>query len=1362
MNFILPTTSINFSTDSRSIIFYGEDTNVAFDNVDSVRVTVNGDDVPSSYISFNKTYLGPVFEKFVLKFTVDLFKGTNLISVFLLQGVVVLDQSDLTVVYSSEAQIAAGLEPPSTLEFNEFESKVELSWKMSDISGIKYFNVYRGLDSSLEQSTLTLIDSVEVISYSLVTENILVDEKQVEDIVTGNIKFTKEFEVAEFNKFKAEVLLDEDNLDKPQYFVVSSVSAIGNEVFESRFSNPVEVVSFTIPGPTDLLPVPSRVDLAADFIDFLDGFDNLKDDQGNLPDVLPLTPVTSLVVNPVSYFLHRLYVLDEFRDKISFLPTLSQLDDADQDGVSDDPNFGDKARYASTFNISPEFIQKYIDNIFDLHASRESLNRKGILSSETTISLTWTSNTLPDSLNIDTTTRFIAPKSVTGLSRDLFFKSLTDVSITDQTNESFYQESLGRYRALVRVRCETGGSIGNISANAVNSFASPPPFAISVTNESIVLSGRDSESNGDLARRIYASRRGSLISSRFWLIQKILNSSNILQYFIARAGDPYLLRDYDWFRQEHIGGMTDIYVNSTAIEQREEIIPLQTTFTLDYTILARYDMDSGEFYAFLQPDKNHQEFMRMNIIDTVTSCENVSRGIDYTSQVELLENKFIRVPYRFDDATYNWAEGEVCTVTFNLLPNNFILKLSSPPVLDLSYVNDEQGLGRTSISDLKYLEPGFMLGGSPYSLDVVHVAGYNPVGGIVKSKEEPTLSLFKAKDVALSKRGVDDSTVTVEFESALLDPSEFVITEDTETYQTFIRLSPSYAFNTVTAKVNYDYRENFTVKYSYDPVVRTLHDSIAVDNIVGKRNMLVKRANSLSLSIGADIYILDLLKKAITDIEIRTAIARFESTIPLSNKIYQSNLVSIVDSNDQVSKVEIPFNESSYFDSTLDFYELSQGEASLVGDFYEVSLPRINFEGTFSLWSGRLFKSVRKTSVLRGVEGGFEVFGGFNFGSYQYIVNTQEFFDNFPENLRCLSFLRTDLTLFRNSFSEGSALDYDFSLNIEKSMTVYMIIDDSLCDMYGSFEDDYMGETDASLGGSRPRAEWIRNDATWVDTNDTLSAGVLAGNTFKIFRKFYSTGNHIFGGNQHRRSSDIDSLSFTCDGALATITYPRHGFKASNDITIFNSTAATSLPNGSYLVDSVIDDDTFIVPVSTTIVGSGTISLKSTNSLQVVDPYMFNLIFSDPSWSFNTSDDILYTKSGQDISFDIPGHELLVGQSFEVTKSSDIVACPLDFYDISGIAGDTITFQSGNTNAGDGILSIEQSFGQEKVGEEFKVRINPFYDKATGARSLASRLVFSFKLRDDDIDLEDYYVPRNQFVKFENIIFNYIPESNNE
>jgi hypothetical protein len=860
--------------------------------------------------------------------------------------------------------------------------------------------------------------------------------------------------------------------------------------------------------------------------------------------------------------------------------------------------------------------------------------------------------------------------------------------------------------------------------------------------------------------------------------------------------------------------MADVCVSSDDTQSHTESVALQQTFTIKGNLFARKAIDQvvfptpvsdAPFFALVVPQAEWLHFMRAPVILSVSSVYNVTRGIDYVvsdpSKVVVIENRFIRIEDIYTSATVPWSDGEEVNVTLTLVANTYLLPLSKRPVLSVTEVLTEAAVSILVNSELVHLSPPYLEGNSAVASDYLLVTNY--ATSILQHVDEGRQVVKKDGDYYLTRKGVQIASLSVKYNAAtLVAGADYFVTYHEDTDRVSIRLSSGYPVSSILTDVvggiEYDYNENITVTYNYDSAVNRIQDTVWEEDVIGKRNILVKRSSPLQVSFQMDVPLYDVGKTAETDVLVRSALSQFESSIPLANKIYQSQIVSIAEgASSNVAKVDLPVKNARYYQSVFDYYpiDLTSSNLTYVAPYWDLVFPRLDLTKDFHLWGSRPFYEVKNSNNLAKVEGTYYFFGGLNFG-VQQVEDLPLQWETVPDSLRCLSFLRADSSVRLMSNAAASGSDYSLGISLSSATTVYLAFDATACNMagyYGSLTDKdpgylvsttvnppmYDGESDMGINtGTRPRPAWIRNDKSWVDTGLVIYGGSGGVVPMRVFRKFFQSNTvsnpyHAFGGTQARSWVYGVANHVTFSAGTFTATCPAgHGLTGGDDIVVSKSSESLAISPGTSATVAVSSPTVFTFPGS---IGGSTQTqwfidwqrnmVVAGDNLFLPSVVPYGLIFADDVWShypLSFTDAAVSVDSGT-IVIDTPSaHGLVSGQFVDITKSSvpatlavNSLASP---YPVEVVSSTRIRLYTVASAAVQGLCDFRVSVKATHVAEEYRLRFNPYYDKFTHVPTLPQRMVASMTVKDIPIDLEDYYVPTNQPVRLENVVINYREE----
>ena len=181
-------------------------------------------------------------------------------------------------------------------------------------------------------------------------------------------------------------------------------------------------------------------------------------------------------------------------------------------------------------------------------------------------------------------TTFVLSNPVSIIATDLFTRRLSD----------------GTFYFDVTVQSVGAGSRYALPSNSITGVRNKPVGIISVANLSDFHVTAPDESNFDVVNSMYKNLGMRNLVSRQSIRAPILdNFPGIVDVFIAGVGHPQMLRDLITVQlptgavQMHLGGMTDVWLNTTSISKQQVLISYVPT-SLEIKIVSANQAQSSE------------------------------------------------------------------------------------------------------------------------------------------------------------------------------------------------------------------------------------------------------------------------------------------------------------------------------------------------------------------------------------------------------------------------------------------------------------------------------------------------------------------------------------------------------------------------------------------------------------------------------------------------------------------------------------------------------------------------------------------------------------------------------------------------
>lgn len=523
------------------------------------------------------------------------------------------------------------------------------------------------------------------------------------------------------------------------YALLSTVvhDTVTNRQYESQQNGPFTCgfVNLKLVNPTDFLALQQKEDFATRMLT------NITKGNPNL-DLSPRSEIPDVIVDPISIELSNLSVREWFARCSQSLSAMVQIDDANDDGISDTYQSSPiKQLLATVFNLSPQSVQALIDKQFDIIGAQQGVLRGG--STASLVNVTFFTYQYPTS-SVTFNRGTIVGTAPDANTPSVTFTTTATASVDAGNPKVYYNAEQGWWSVTVPAQCNTPGSIGNVGANTIRQLTTGVAAGWYVTNQFRADYGLDRQDNISYAEVLMdAILTGKDSGTRRGYLKAARETPGITQATVVAAGDLQMLRDWDPIRAKHVNGCVDIYARGTAFsEQAEETsftyqtvnqVPLKiigtnplklsigTTFSLTpYTITSILVVGSTSFYLGVQNAQIDTENGNI-ILDPNEFCYQIGTDvINYTVQPYLIGS----VP-----ATNLKALSPLFSAksNANILCN---LRLQAPmkwvptlqPVLSISSVTGEvTGAMDPALTHLIHTTDFYLAGGSSSAGDTILV-----------------------------------------------------------------------------------------------------------------------------------------------------------------------------------------------------------------------------------------------------------------------------------------------------------------------------------------------------------------------------------------------------------------------------------------------------------------------------------------------------------------------------------------------------------------------------------------------------------------------------------------------------------------
>ena len=669
--------------------------------------------------------------------------------------------------------------------------------------------------------------------------------------------------------------------------------------------------------------------------------------------LIPGSTTRDVSIDPFASEAERLWFLMDYVHRGQSFVTMLQLDDANNDGVSDPvATSAYKSALKSALGYtSDSATQSLIDTQFDKLA--KNVNKERLTGRPSTGQAVFHTTTKP-------TLDILIPAGVIVLSSADAVNNVAAVRfrvggtylIPAQNAEAFYNYNTKRYEIVAEIVAEIPGANGNVPAGTITSLSGAS--GVSVTNTEATIGGTDQESNADLADRCIIAFASVDTGTEYGYYSTAAEQIGIVKTKIVKSGDRLMMRDWDDVRQKHIGGKVDVWVQGI----RERQVSEQFSFSFDVArdiqcqIIDLPNLIFRVLDSRVTPTTPIVEIL--NVPAQGLGVRNATTGETYDltggSGVKVLDYQTFKLDTGVPQPAT--AIDDILYADYRFRADNQFVFSFQPVRRVVSVVGEISGalVPNTNYGLVKTDDP-LMMGESTIArnyLSVVQAAGV-PAGNQITINDEHHV-LFGFVQEPLDAIGINTKTIrvfnlarSVEFRSSDLDNPDFDIIAGTDrTPCKIVRTDASTIANGEEVVVDYIKDENLTVTYVYNDLLQQLQQ------VINKRrhvtaDVVVKQTISNPLDIETTVQLKSGYAKDKTDPKIRTSVSLELNRRTIGQGIAQSDVINAVDSTDGVDYEIVPLAKMAYADGSLILRE------SLVSDYIRLPLLDIGGQRVFLL-----------------------------------------------------------------------------------------------------------------------------------------------------------------------------------------------------------------------------------------------------------------------------------------------------------------------------------------------------------------------------------------------------------------------------
>lgn len=696
-----------------------------------------------------------------------------------------------------------------------------------------------------------------------------------------------------------------------------------NSEFETPYSQ--EVVGSPVVLDQNIKDLPGRTasQISLDFITAIQRVDAEI-------SLLPGSVTRDVTIDPFASEAERIWFLVDFVHRSQSFLTLLQIDDANQDGISDPvASSAYKQALKSALGFTSDLaVQQLIDTQFEKLGKNMAKSR---LPGRPAIgqAVLWTKTRPSKDIPIPSGTICTTGTTAEGIVVQ-YIVGGTYILPAAQA-DAYYNFDTQRYEITVDVIALTPGAVGNQPAGTLKNIQGSLG-GMKVTNTEAMTFGSDRESNGDFAVRCQAAYTSVDTGTAGGYLSTAIATTGVLKTQVVKSGDPLMMRDWDDIRAKHIGGKVDVWVQGT----RERTVSEKFAFTFAVARDNRCQIVNATSLA-MRPT-----LLALTVntpIIEVLSVRNVTKGQDYDlTGLTLVDYNTIQlstlVPQPLtaldDVVTADYRYRAASQFFFTVQPVRRVVSVSGAI---------SGALDPTLGYALYKTDDPLWYGESTLATDRLSI---NQVGGIpsgdiitVNAEEHVVVGFFEQP---LNSIGINSLTLRVFSQDRLIEytgPSggvpDYAVIAGTPTVPLKIaRTTNGRILSGQTLSVDYQHDENFTVTYVVNDLLQQLQRTLD-SRRHATADVLAKQAILNSVDIETTVQLNRNASKDKTDPKVRTNVSILFNSRVIGQGVAQSDLIHTVDATEGVDFQVLPLARMGYQDGSRRLRELVPNSATRVG-----------------------------------------------------------------------------------------------------------------------------------------------------------------------------------------------------------------------------------------------------------------------------------------------------------------------------------------------------------------------------------------------------------------------------------------------
>lgn len=783
-------------------------------------------------------------------------------------------------------------------------------------------------EGTLARTVVTLEDGFgQVLS---TVSNTIVD---VSEVVT-DMRFTTSLSSYELENFvgfvhvrnatEADGTINSDQFvdveaSEPLYYTVTALyfDPAQNLEFETPHSQEVLGSPLVIDTTIRDLPGRTRIQVVTDYVAAIQRLDQEI-------SLIPGSTTRDVSIDPFASEIERVWFILDFVHRAGSFLTLLQIDDPNNDGVSDAvASSSYKQALKAALGLQSDLaVQNLIDAQFDkLGGNFTKVRLPGRPAVGQVVFFTATRPqrdfTIPSGAVVSTDA-----DADNGLPSVRYVVGGTFVMVAADA-DAYFNFDTQLYEITVDITAEVTGSNGNRSAGQIKNVVSGVS-GLQVINREATRFGTSRESNSDLATRAQLGFVGVDPGTEGGYASTAAESIGIVKSKIVKSGDPLMMRDYDEVRRKHIGGKVDIWVQGL----RERTVTEKFSFSFEVARDIRCQIIDLETLTFRVLDARVTVNTPIGeILDDPAQgfgVRNVTTGSDYDlTGVLIVDFETFRVNTAIaqpatsinDTITADYRFRSINQFTFSLQPVRRVVSVSgqSSGPLDI-----DEGF------DLYKTDDPLLTGESTIAKDflVINQVGGIPTGDAISVSDEAHIMIGFFEE-PLRNVGINTATLkifnearTIEyFGPAALAPDYDVVAGTATTPVKIVRTNASRILSGETVVVDYQHDENFTVTYVINDLLQQLQQRINSRRHL-TADVLVKQAVQNSVVFDTTVQLKQGASRDTVDPAVRTNVSIELNSKLIGQGTAQSDMINAVDSTEGVDFQVLPLARMGYADGS--------------------------------------------------------------------------------------------------------------------------------------------------------------------------------------------------------------------------------------------------------------------------------------------------------------------------------------------------------------------------------------------------------------------------------------------------------------